>query len=343
MIISVRERELLARLAWIIALSAGSGAAYGAAVTSGTVLVGVLTGVLTGATIGAACGGFEIFYVSRRRGEGFRRLPFAVHLALRTGFYAAVIVGGIWVWAAAIFDAPTRWRVGDREFLLSIGFAFAVALAFNFVLSTQRMMGRGVMASYLSGRYYQPREEERIFMFLDIVGSTEIAERIGHLRFHKLLNRFCFDISEPIAATRGEIHKYVGDGIIITWPMQRGVQDANCVRCYFDLKDTLESASDGYLREFGVAPKFRVGLHAGTVVTGELGDSKQEIAFLGDTVNTAARIEELCRDRNQDVLVSHDLLSRLEMPPQYLAESLGTATLRGKTEPVELFTLTRAD
>ena len=58
----------------------------------------------------------------------------------------------------------------------------------------------------------------------------------------------------------------------------------------------------------------RAGLHCGPVVTGEMGSVKREIVFLGDTVNTAARIKELCRETGDRVLASADLIDRLELP-----------------------------
>lgn len=335
MALSVRERQLVKRLAWVVAISAAWGAAYGATVRSATALAGVPTGT----TIGASCAGFDLFYVGRRRGERSRQLPYLVNLGLRTGFYFMVIVGSIWIWTVVLFSRSTRWGLSDTAFRVTVGVSFAVALAFNFVLATQRLVGPGVMASYVSGRYYRPLEEERVFMFVDLAGSTEIAERIGHLGFHSLLNRFCYDISEPIAANRGEIYKYFGDEVIVTWPIARGLDDANCLRCYFDVSDALSAAREDYLREFGVASALRAGLHAGTVVTGELGDAKQEIAFLGDTVNTASRIEQLCRERGHSMIVSGPLLSRLELPPEFRAESIGRTQLRGKEDSIELFTL----
>ena len=227
--------------------------------------------------------------------------------------------------------------------MTTVGFSIVISLAFNFVLSTQRLVGRGVMASYLSGRYYQPREEERVFMFLDLSDSTAIAERIGHLAFHRLLNRFCYDASEPIASHHGEIYKYVGDQVIVTWPLARGVAHASCVRCFFDVKAAVAEGADGYQRDFGVVPTFRAGLHAGTVVTGELGDSKQEIAFLGDTVNTTARIEQACREHGAEILISGELMARLALPDDLRPASIGTIKLRGKEQPMELFTLVRRE
>ena len=96
-----------------------------------------------------------------------------------------------------------------------------------------------------------------------------------------------------------------------------------------------------YLSEFGVTPNFRAGLHCGPVVTGEMGSLKKEIVFLGDTVNTTARIQEMCRQTGERVLTSADVVDRLELPPGVVKRSLGGLRLRGKENDVALYALTR--
>ena len=86
----------------------------------------------------------------------------------------------------------------------------------------------------------------------------------------------------------------------------------------------------------------RAGLHCGPVVTGEMGSVKREIVFLGDTVNTAARIQELCRETGDRVLASADLIDRLELPPGIAKRSLGDLRLRGKGADLALYALTKA-
>src|SRR3546814_1515333 len=71
----------------------------------------------------------------------------------------------------------------------------------------------------MRGRYHQPRRENRLFVFFDMRGSTAIAERIGDVAFHRLLNRFFIDLTEAVLPWHGIVHKYVGDEMIVTWPL----------------------------------------------------------------------------------------------------------------------------
>src|SRR5208337_4490141 len=102
---------------------------------------------------------------------------------------------------------------------------------------------------------------------MNMEGSTGLAERLGPLAFHRLLNRFVTDLTDPIVAARGEIYSYVGDELIATWKLDEGIARARSVAACFAASDQLERAAPDYRSEFGVAVKFRTGLHCGPVVT----------------------------------------------------------------------------
>ena len=97
-----------------------------------------------------------------------------------------------------------------------------------------------------------------------------------------------------------------------------------------------------YEREFGAAAQVRASLHCGPVVVGEMGSVKKEIALLGDTLNTAARLVDVCRDSGESVIASADLLDRLVLPPGVAARSLGLIRLRGKEQAIGLCALAQA-
>ena len=162
-----------------------------------------------------------------------------------------------------------------------------------FVSEVSDNLGQGVLMNFLVGKYHNPREEERIFMFLDMKSSTTIAENLGHVEYYKLLNQYYADITEAIVQTSGEIYQYVGDEVVISWKLKNGYQNNNCLRCFFLIKQIFESVSEKYIKEFGLVPGFKAGLHLGKVTTGEIGVVKKEIKFTGDVLNTTARIQSL--------------------------------------------------
>ena len=222
-------------------------------------------------------------------------------------------------------------------------FSVVLSLGFNLLFGVNDLLGQGVLFDFVAGRYRRPRVEDRVLLFIDMESSTVIAERLGEAGFLDFLNRFVADVTEPIVAHRGAIHKYVGDEIIVTWPLAVGLRDGHCVRACFDALEELDKRANGYIRDFGHRANFRAALHCGPVVIGELGTIKMEIAFLGDTMNTAARLQQACRDTGQRVLASAALVNRLAaMPPGVARRSIGRLRLRGKENEIELYALATA-
>src|SRR4030095_2713370 len=133
--------------------------------------------------------------------------------------------------------------------------------------------------------------EERIFMFLDMRSSTTIAENIGHVKFFQMLSECYSDLSEPITMHSGEIYQYVGDEVIVSWKLKKGLKNNNCIQCFFAMKAVIKKQIEKYNEKFGVLPEFKAGFHFGKMITGEIGVIKKEIDFTGDVLNTTARIQ----------------------------------------------------
>ena len=94
-------------------------------------------------------------------------------------------------------------------------------------------LGQEVFYNFFLGKYYQLLEEERIFMFLDMKSSTTIAEKIGHLQYFKMLKMYYADLSDAIVRHSGEIYQYVGDEVVVSWKLKKGLDNQNCIRCFF--------------------------------------------------------------------------------------------------------------
>ncbi len=306
-----------------------------------------LTGVLGGAALGALHSLYQHFFFER-----LRRLPFALVLAINTCAYtviAAVALNvGMFTFGIAAHPVPLSLqtlRIYWWELAWWIDFAFMVpaAAAISTVIAINALIGPSVLWQFLLGRYHRPRHEERVFMFLDLVGSTAIAERLGDLEFHALLQRIAADLSAIILNHQGQIDRYLGDGVIVTWPLAKAVKDLSCLKCCQAIKERLAATETEYEERFGERPAFRAGLHAGPVVVGEIGVHKKEILFLGDTVNTTARLEQACREYGRNLLISGDLLSKLEMPSDWKVEPLQSFKPRGRATELSVYAVALPD
>jgi adenylate cyclase len=323
--------------ATVTLLSAAIGAGF--SVRDELTAASATEGALVGGLCGAALTSLEILLQGRGAGP-LRRLPVVAALLLRTALYGAVFLAASEIAPAVMRILGLPQNAGHRA--LSFAFATTVAVGINFVFMLRALLGGRTLVALLTGRYRRPQREERIVLFLDLRGSTALAERLGDLAFHGFLNRVFFDISEPMLATGGEVYRYVGDEIIVTWRLRRGSDGGKAVACLFAILDTLARRRDSYIRDYGAEPSFRGALHAGPLIAGEMGDIKREIVLLGDTMNTAARIEGVCRASGHDFIASAPVIALMGAPPpEIVVESLGPHTLRGKQDTIELFALSR--
>lgn len=209
------------------------------------------------------------------------------------------------------------------------------------VLLVNDKYGPGVFVSFLLGKYFHPKREERIFMFLDLRSATTIAEQLGESRYFNFLKDVFRDSTQDILKSKGEIYQYVGDEIIISWDKDMGILNANCLQCFFDIQQRLRDYAFYYRENYdGIIPEFKAGLHFGFVMVGEIGVVKRDIAYSGDVLNTAARIQSKCNELGVDILISKNLLIRLgALPIAFRPREIGEIDLRGKQHSLMLYTM----
>jgi class 3 adenylate cyclase len=229
--------------------------------------------------------------------------------------------------------------VFSYSFLSVAIYIAAIIIVTQFYNEVSDNIGQVVLTNFFTGKYHSPREEERIFMFLDMKSSTTIAEHLGHVMYFEMLKDYYADLSDPIVTYSGEIYQYVGDEIVVSWKVKNGIQHHNCVRCFFEMKEAIKKRYETYIQKFGIAPQFKAGLHMGKVTTGELGILRKEIIFTGDVLNTTARVQGLCNHYDVDILISRRLIKELDLGSEYKVKSLGENELRGRGEKIELLTI----
>ena len=145
--------------------------------------------------------------------------------------------------------------------IVLLAFLMMVAITFFFMIS--KKLGPGVLLNWILGRYYQPRQEQRVFMFLDLRDSTRLGEELGDLKFSRLIQKFFADLSEPILGSRGEVSHYIGDEAVITWKHKQNHSPISSIDCFFAIKDLIDSKASEYVKDFGVVPGFKSGIHSG--------------------------------------------------------------------------------
>ncbi len=250
---------------------------------------------------------------------------------MKRSLFDPIVWQNVWIFVKAL----AFWSI-----MLYISMIMFLSLFYSEVSTN---LGVGIIANFFQGKYHQPIEEARIFLFADMKSSTAIAEKLGHVRYFELLKTYYHDMSEAILNHGGEIYQYLGDDIIINLKVQKGLHQNHCLQCFFDMKAALQDQAAKYLKTYQVVPSFKAGLHSGKVTTGELGTLKKDITFTGDVLNTTARIQALCNDFGVDILVSGELMDQIQLDPKYDVKDFGEHYLRGKDHQMHLYFISPAN
>lgn len=297
-------------------------------------------GVATGGMLSALSIGFEISFVSSPT-SWFRKLAFIPSFLLRTIIHLLSILLSFLVCQTVYY-----WLTDVEIFIFQedlsstvVDLAFSFAVVSFIVLLTQIRMfiGNRQLVNLVLGKYHKPLSENRVFLFLDIAGSSVAAQKLGDTRFHRYLNHLFVLFDEPIVRSGGEVHSYVGDAIIAVWHLGETPSD-NC-RVLDAARKILEACdinAESIEAEFGISPRVRMAIHGGPVVVGETGNSKRQITYLGNTVNVAARIEEKAKGLQANVLASDEFLKHCELPASITVQPEGQHHLKGMNEPILL-------
>lgn len=242
-----------------------------------------------------------------------------------------------------VYSEEFRHYLFHKDFNIVIAYTLALAFVVSFTYQMSRKMGQGVLWSTITGKYHHALELERIFLFMHIRGSARIIRNIGLLKYHRLLNDLAYDISPSLLVYKGVIYQYVEDELVVSWNYRQGLYNANCLRAFFDAREQIRMRREKYFQLYGFVPQFRAAFHCGKVIRGEVGDIKSELAFYGDVMNTTSRILGQADQLEKSVLVSAQLMEKLQLPPLYGAESCGKVLLKGKEEATELWCVEEAE
>ncbi|MEP5610812.1 MAG: adenylate/guanylate cyclase domain-containing protein, partial [Cyclobacteriaceae bacterium] len=227
------------------------------------------------------------------------------------------------------WETYSEFMLSGEMLVLSFYF-FLVGFITNLFKQIDKKLGPGNLWRMIKGEFYQPKEDVRIFMFLDLKSSTMIAEKLGHIQYSKLIQD-CFKDLHVVEKFKAEVYQYVGDEAVLTWPKKIGLVNSNCLRAFFAFKEKLAGKTDYYMKKYGVQPEFKAGLNIGEIVVAEVGEIKTEIAYHGDTINTAARIQEQCNLLKQTLLISEKLATSLIFNSDFSSNHVGDILLKGKS------------
>lgn len=291
-------------------------------------------GVTNALLIGAGVGVFEEFYVQSLRGRWLRSMHPLVSVLIYTGVVTATylvathishLMWGRWN------DLPTTYR----RLPILVPFYIAISIVGVFAMRVVHFVGIETLFHLTAGSYHRPVLQHMVLVFVDMNGSTAVAERLGPLETRSLIGKFLFDISRPIVDHGGEIYLYKGDGLIALWSWNKAVAGNSVLRAVDAMFAAVRREAAVYRRRFGVVPEFRVGIHGGRVVVSEQGDTKRSIGIYGDTINLAARMEDAAKSHGLACAISETVAEALDRRTDALLP-IGTQPIEGLSTPMQI-------
>lgn len=219
---ALRTKRLWIMLIVISLVSGAFGAFYSTIFYAEPDRLNLMRGFRTGFAIAFLTAGFELFFVGSLRNGWLRKLPFLGALIAR------ILIITILIRIALISNELLSNLVRGGRFTFEEDFynqmrdtlvSFSIVVVFVIIAQFSSLLGFRRFVNLLMGRYFRPVREQRAFLFVDLKNSTGLALKLGDVRFHEYLSQFFFEADQAIVSTGGEIVSYIGDAVIVTWPL----------------------------------------------------------------------------------------------------------------------------
>ncbi|MBL6952852.1 MAG: response regulator [Alphaproteobacteria bacterium] len=201
----------------------------------------------------------------------------------------------------------------------------------------------------MSDPFAAAQECQVAILFVDIIGFTGLAARGGAETTFALLREFHSRMAGAVFAADGSVDKYLGDGLMAIFgaPQTSGQDASNAIRCALAMQESMLAFNAARATQGEPMFEIAIGIHYGPVLIGNIGNEQRlEFATLGDTVNSAARLEPLARPLRARIVASDDVVQAVgaEGGTALLSDFVqhGAETIRGQDEPMQLWILPRA-
>ena len=293
---------------------------------------------IVGFSIGLLFGLFPMSTVLRLQ----KRRSFLSVVFIGTSCYVMFFVSVIFI--SSLYGNSLRFAlnyIGSPEGMIVLFHLSLSSLLYHFILQINKKFGPGILLEYAAGKYFSPKVEERAFMFMDLKSSTHLAEKLEHVSYSRLIQDCYAELTTPLIHYNAEVYQYVGDEVVVTWRMNSSFSASWCHEFAFAFQDRLEAKKEYFMMIYGVTPQFKAGAHCGRVTVAEVGEIKTEIAYHGDVLNTASRIQSLCNRYEKQLLLSQSLVALLPEKDRMQTAFVAEAELKGKEVPTRIFSIAK--
>jgi adenylate cyclase len=178
-------------------------------------------------------------------------------------------------------------------------------------------------------------EERRVtILFIDLRGSTRLAEARFPYDVVFLLNHYFAEMAAAVEATGGHYSNFTGDGLMALFGLEQNDDHGAymALSCAVRMLERLENLNQQLASELAEPLSMGIGIHTGDAIIGQMGPPKTPVlTALGDAVNTAARLESATKELHVPVVVSRDTLEAAQL---FTELPLHDILLRGRSTPL---------
>ena len=296
----------------------------------------MLRGFIIGSCIGTSIGLFEALTVNVQR-----KYPVWKLFIIKTIYFVLIInflllaINALYLFIDGRIEGFPEYL--SNSFIVNSVFGILVSVLMVTYMQVSKLHRRNELKHFIFGRYHNPVNENILLFFTDLKGSTSLAESMGNVKYANFLKDYYADISDPIFECKGDVYQYVGDEIIVYWKARSPEKNLRSVRCHQLIEQKIQQRESYYLNKYGHVPSFRTSLHAGSIVITWVGEVRREILFIGDVLNTCARMQDMCKQLGKDFLLSGETLEMLptEIASEFKLEE--TIVPRGKHNEIQVY------
>lgn len=300
--------------------------------------------------------GFAIATWNATRGietANFRRrlaLTFAIVLAvsgvLELGMQTSMWGMGL---VPSLDNHENRWLVRKILEASMASFGLAIALEWAIVVRDRQTVlqrfgmivdPRVLKELIMSKKIPTVRAERVVALFVDLRGFTTLCEQESAMEVNLTLNEYLEIVTKAVQEHGGVIDKFVGDEVMALWgvPEESPADPTNAVRSAVSIRRRLRDLNIARQRSGRDALTVGIGLHCGPAIVGPVGSAERiDFTAIGPTINLAARLQSLTKEKRCDILISSDLFKFVTS--NALVADLGSMPVRGIEKPVTIYRL----
>lgn len=278
-----------------------------------------------------------------------------IYLNNFVGLLSLILISVIYTVISFASFIMYRYNIDTSTPILSMLMAFSSIYSYRFFIEErEKRRVRSVFKRYMSPALVEEalKNPDQIpsldicnkkfitLFFSDIAGFTTMSEKFPPEEVKRILDEYLTAMTEIVFANNGIVDKYIGDAIMgiygSVYSQDRSIDALRCVKTALEMQEKMKELRQKWVSEGSIPMQIRIGVHSGEALVGNFGSPlKMDYTAIGDTVNTASRLEGLNKEFNTSIIISHSTYELVS--DKVNVKNLGPAPVKGKSEALHVY------